>query len=86
MTIFLTKKRTKKIGKTKKRSHVHKGYTSTYDVDILNFFNLELQFKDTETVIKNKLTDLLPESTWFKFVTAMFIDFKKNRKWWCYKI
>ena len=38
-----------------------KGYASTYNVEILNSFNTELQFKDTEYAIKSKLTDLLTE-------------------------
>ena len=32
-----------------------KGYASTYNVKILNSFRPELQFKDTESVIKSKL-------------------------------
>ena len=39
--------------------HVYKGYTSTYNVEILNYSNPELQHKYTEFVIKNKLIDLL---------------------------
>ena len=38
-----------------------KGYASTYNVEILNSLNTELQFKDTENAIKSKLTDLLTE-------------------------
>ena len=38
-----------------KRSHTSKGYTSTYNVKILNSFNPDLQFKDAECAIKNKL-------------------------------
>ena len=30
-----------------------------YNVEILNSFNLELQLKDIQSSIKNKLTDLL---------------------------
>ena len=37
---FLDKK--KKYAKIAKRSHAHKGYASSYNVDILNSFNLEL--------------------------------------------
>ena len=37
--IFWTKKKYAKIAK---RSHAHKGYASSYNVDILNSFNLEL--------------------------------------------
>ena len=38
-----------------------KSYAITYNVEILNSFNTEIQFKDTENAIKNKLTDLLTE-------------------------
>ena len=38
-----------------------KGYASTYNVEILNSFNTELQFKDIEYAIRSKLTDLLTE-------------------------
>ena len=44
-----------KNAKIKKRSHADKGYARTYSVKILNFFNRELQLKDTEYTIKNKL-------------------------------
>ena len=47
--------------KITKRSHAYKGYASTYNVEILIFFNPEFQFKDIESAIKDKLTDLLPE-------------------------
>ena len=36
-------------------------YASTYNVNILNSFNPELQFKDIESVIKNKVNSLLTE-------------------------
>ena len=51
-----------------KQSHAYKGYTSTNNVEILNSFNPELQFKDIESTIKNKLRDLLSELRGFKFV------------------
>ena len=44
-----------KNAKITKRSHADKGYARTYSVKILNFFNRELQLKDTEYIIKNKL-------------------------------
>ena len=44
-----------------KRSHAYKGYTSTYNVEILNYLNLELQLQDTESAIRNKLVALLTE-------------------------
>ena len=54
-----------------------KGYAITYNVEILNFFNPELQLKDTESIIKNKLKKLLTELRGFKFVTTLVLVFKK---------
>ena len=62
--------------KITKRSHACKGYSSTYVV-ILNYFNPELQIKDIEFAIKNKLVDLLSKLGGFKFVTALVLEFKK---------
>ena len=59
------------------RSHVYKGYTSPYNVDILNSFNPKLQLKDTESAIRNKLIDLLTELKGFRFVTRLLIGFKR---------
>ena len=42
-----------------KRDHEFKGFASTYDVEILNSFNAEVQIKDSESVIKSKLRELL---------------------------
>ena len=36
-----------------------KGLASIYNVEFLNSFNPELQLKDTESAIKNKLIELL---------------------------
>ena len=44
-----------------KRSHAYKSHTSTYRVEVLNSFNAELQLKDTESAITNKLIDLMTE-------------------------
>ena len=38
-----------------KRAHAFKGFASSYNVDILNSSNLELQLKETESAIKSKL-------------------------------
>ena len=48
-----------------------------YDVEVLNFFNPELELKDTESRIKNKLKKILTELREFKFVAALFLVFKK---------
>ena len=39
----------------KKRAHAFKGFASSYNVEILNSCNLQLQLKDTESAIKSKL-------------------------------
>ena len=49
-----------------KRSHAYKGYACIYSVKILNSLNPELQLKDTESAIKNKLIDLLSTLRRFK--------------------
>ena len=66
----------KKNTKITKRSHAYKGYASTYNVELLNSFNPNLQFKNTEFAIRNKLKDLLTELRGFKFVTTL-INYKK---------
>ena len=38
--------------KIKKRAHAFKGYVSSYNVEILNYFNPELKVKDVESAIK----------------------------------
>ena len=65
-----------KTVKATKRSHGFKGYAKSYNVEILIFFfNLEL--KDTESAIKNKLMNLLIWFKSFKFVTTLILEFKK---------
>ena len=55
--------------------HAYIGYGSSY-VEVLIFFNLKLQLKDTESAIKNKLTHFLSELKRFKFVTILVLEFK----------
>ena len=62
--------------KIMKWSHAHIGYART-NVEILNSFNHELQLKDTEFAMKNKLIDLLTELRGFKFVKTLVLEFKK---------
>ena len=50
---------------------------STYSVQILNYFNPELQLKDTQSAIKNKLLYLLSKLRGFKFVKTLALGFKK---------
>ena len=47
---------------------------STCSVEILNFFNPELQLQNTESVIKIKLIHLLSELSGFKFVTTLVFE------------
>ena len=49
----------KKNIRVTKREHAFKGLASTYNVKISSYFNPELQLKDTESPIKNKLQKLL---------------------------
>ena len=44
----------------------------------LNYFNPELQLKDTKSSIKRKLIELLTQSKGFKFVTTLVLVFKKT--------
>lgn len=53
------------------------GYSSTYNVGILDYFNPEVQLKDTESAIKNKLKDLFTELNRLKIVTTLALEFKK---------
>ena len=49
----------KKTVKITKGAHDFNGHTSSYNVEILNSFNPDLQIKDNEPAIKNKLKKLL---------------------------
>ena len=60
----------------KKREHDFKGYANTYNDEILNSFNPELQLKDTESTVKSKLIELLTQLKSFKFVTALVLVFE----------
>ena len=51
---FLNEKKVK----IAKPAHAFENCSSSYNVKILNFFNLELQFKDTESRNKKKLKKL----------------------------
>ena len=46
---------------------------------MLNSFNPELQLKNTESGIRNKLKDLLTELTALKFMVAMVLHFFKKK-------
>ena len=47
----------------------------TYDVEILNYFNPQIQLKDTESSMKNKHKKLLTKLKNFKFVTILVLEF-----------
>ena len=53
--------------KIAKRSHAYKDFASSYNIETLNSFNPEKQFKDTESAIKSMLIDLLTQLKGFKF-------------------
>ena len=48
------------------------GFASTFNVQVLNSYNPELQLKRIESAIKSKLMELLTQLKGFKFVTAAF--------------
>ena len=56
----------KKIVKITKQSHAYRVCVNAYNGEILDFLNPELQLKDTEFAIKNKLIILLSELRRFK--------------------
>ena len=60
--------------KTTKRTHC---FVSSYNVEILNSFNLDVQLKDTECAITNKLKTLLTELRRSKFMTILVLVLKK---------
>ena len=63
--------------KITKPEHALKGYANTYNVHTLNFFNLKLQLKNTESAIKSNLIELLTQLKGFKFATASLLVFIK---------
>ena len=67
--------------KIRKQAHAFKGFGSSYNVEILNSFNPELQLKDTESSVKSKLIEVLTKLKTklkgSKLVTALVLEFKK---------
>ena len=49
------------------------------NVEILNFFNPDLQLKDKESAIKNKVIDLLTKLKGLKFVKTLVLHLKKQK-------
>ena len=75
-----TTKSEKKKNSAKITNQSHsKGHASTYSVKILNSFNPDIQLKDTEYAIRNKLIDLVTELKDFKFMTILALEFKKEK-------
>ena len=56
---FFDEKKIIKNAKIMMQSIAYKGYVSTYNFEILNSFNYELQPKDTDSVVRNKLNNLV---------------------------
>ena len=56
-----------------KRSQDFKDYANSYNVEILNSFNPELQLNDTEFAIKTKLIELLTGLRGFKFMITLVL-------------
>ena len=74
----LTKKGYENV-KLTKLLRANKGYANISSVDILTSFNPELELKNTESAIKNKLKDLLTKLGEFKFVMHWFQSLKKQK-------
>ena len=72
----MIKKRKKQQQKTKLK-HAFKGYASTYNVEVLNTFNPDLQL-GAESAFKCKIIELLTQLKGFKFVTTLVLMFKKT--------
>ena len=66
-----------KNAKIMKQSDAYKGFARTCHVEILNTFNPEIQHKDTDYGIRNKLKDLLTQLRGCKCVRALVLKFKK---------
>ena len=72
---FFDQTKTIKKAKATKQPHAFKNYTQTYNVEILNSFYPELQLKNTESAIKNKLKKLLNKWKGFEFVITLALKF-----------
>ena len=78
--IFFDETKTVKKAKIMKESHAYRGHASTYNVEISNSFNDKLQIKDTKSVIRNTLKDLLSKLKVFKFVKTLVLEFKNKER------
>ena len=66
-----------KYVKITKQAHAFKYYASSYNIEILNYFDPELQQKNIESTIKNKLKKLLFELKGFEFVAKLVLLLEK---------
>ena len=66
--------------KITKWEHAFRGYASTYNFEILNSFNNELQLKDIESATKSTLVKLLSLLRGINFVTTSAFVFKKTER------
>ena len=67
----------KKKAKIIKRALTFRNYAHLYKIENLDSFNLELQLKNTEFAIKNKLKNLFNKLRGLKFAITLIL---KNRK------
>ena len=65
--------------KIAKRAHALKSFASSYNVKNFFFLNPGLQFKDSESAIKNKLKKFMSELKGFKFVKILVLDLKREK-------
>lgn len=78
--IFTEESKNSKEAKITKRSHAFKNYARSYNVEIWNYFNSELQLIDTKSAFNNKFAELLNELRGFKFVLTLILVLKPPRK------
>ena len=71
---FFWKNKDNEKAKITKRAHAFENYAHAYDVEILNFFNPELELEN-KSGIKNKLKNSLNELRRFKFVITLVVKF-----------
>ena len=77
LVLYILTQRTTEHAKTAKRFHAYKGYTSTYNVDILTLImNCNLKILNLQLKKKTNNRSLL-ELRVFKFATTLSLVFKK---------
>ena len=59
--------------------HAFKCYASSYNVELLNLFNPDVQLKDSEFSIKNNFKILLSKLRGFTFVTTLVLFLRNIR-------